>query len=56
MQEYTLGVNYYLFGQNAKVQLAETFVPNEAAFSDSGANTLMNTQDWITQLQFQLKF
>ncbi len=35
MEEYTLGANYYLFGQNAKLQFAETYIPNEAAFTDS---------------------
>ncbi|MCL2647354.1 MAG: OprO/OprP family phosphate-selective porin [Phycisphaerales bacterium] len=56
MEEYTLGVNYFLYGSNAKIQLGLTYIPNEAAFSDSGANTIQNTQDLIMQAQFHLEF
>ena len=55
MDEYTFGVNYYLFGQNLKVQLAETYVPRQAALTNGNGLTL-NTQDWITQVQAQFKF
>jgi hypothetical protein len=55
MDEYELGLNYYPFGQNLKVQLAETYVPRQAAFT-SNNGIVANTQDWITQVQFQLKF
>ena len=56
MQEYTLGLNYYMYGNNAKVQGEVDYVPNEAAFNSSTAATAINTQDLIFRVQFQLKF
>ncbi|HVS72760.1 MAG TPA: porin [Phycisphaerae bacterium] len=56
MEEYAGGLNYYLFGQNAKIQGEAVYVPNEAAFSSSTASTSANTQDLIFRLQLQLKF
>ncbi|MCL2640252.1 MAG: OprO/OprP family phosphate-selective porin [Phycisphaerales bacterium] len=56
MEEYTVGANYYLYGQNAKFQLAATFVPNEAIGDQNGANTIQNTQDVILQAQLSLRF
>ena len=55
MDEYELGLNFYPFGQNLKFQLAETYVPRQAAFT-SNNGIVANTQDWITQVQVQLKF
>lgn len=55
MDEYEVGLNHYRFGQNLKPQLAETYVPREAAFT-SNNGIIANTQDWITQIQVQLKF
>ncbi len=55
MDEYTFGANYYLFGENLKFQLAETYVPRQAALT-SNTGLLINTQDWVTQAQVQLKF
>jgi hypothetical protein len=55
MDEYTVGVNYYFHGQNAKLQLAETYIPRQAALTNNNGS-IANTQDWVTQLQFQLKF
>ena len=55
MDEYTIGLNYYLFNENLKVQAAETFIPQTAAFT-SGYGSFVNTQDWITELQLQMKF
>ena len=55
MDEFTFGVNYYLYGQNLKLQLAETYVPRQAALT-SGTGLVVNTQDWLTQAQVQLKF
>jgi hypothetical protein len=55
MDEYSFGVNYYFHGQNAKLQLAETYIPRQSAVT-SNYGSITNTQDWITQLQFQLKF
>lgn len=56
MEEYATGLNYYMFGQNAKVQGEAVYIPNEAAFSSSTATTSANTQDLIFRLQLQLKF
>ena len=55
MDEWSFGVNYYLFGQNLKVQAAETYIPRQAALT-STYGSLTNTSDWITQVQAQLKF
>jgi len=55
MEEYEAGLNYYPFGQNLKLQLSETYVPRAAALS-SNNGILTNTQDWLTQVQLQLKF
>jgi len=38
-----------------KLQLAETYIPRQAALT-SGNGSLVNTEDFITQLQLQLKF
>ncbi len=56
MQEYTLGLNYYMYGNNAKIQGEMDYVPSEAAFNSSTAATAINTQDTIFRVQFQLKF
>ena len=56
MEAYSVGLDYYLFGDNAKIQTALTFVPNQAAYTSPTGDTVMNTQDLIYQLQFQLKF
>jgi phosphate-selective porin OprO and OprP len=49
------GVNYYLYGNNAKIQVAETYTPL-APFTDANYGTSQNTRDYITQVQFQLAF
>ena len=56
MEEFTLGVNYFMFGKNVKVQGDVTFIPNEAALTSSTLGTSQNTQDVVTRLQLQLKF
>ncbi len=53
--EYTAGVNYYIFGENAKIQGAFTYLPN-AAYSSPNIGSTMNTADYIAQVQFQVKF
>ncbi len=53
--EYTAGVNYYIFGENAKIQTAFTYLPN-AAYSSPNIGANANTQDFITQVQLQVKF
>jgi hypothetical protein len=56
MEEYALGLNYYLFGKNFKIQSDVTFIPNEAAYSSSSPGTVLNTQETLFRLQLQLKF
>ena len=56
MDELTLGVNYFMFGKNVKVQGDVTYIPNEAAITNSTFGTSQNTQDVITRVQLQLKF
>ncbi len=55
-QEYTVGLNYYLYGEHAKVQSAVTYIPKGAALTDPFAGTVANTQDIIGEIQVQLKF
>jgi len=52
---YSLGMNYYLFGQNAKIQSDVTYTP-EAAYTDAAASTLQNTHNISFRVQLQLKF
>jgi hypothetical protein len=54
-QEISFGFNYYLYGENLKLQVAETYVPHQAALT-TNTGLLLNTQDWLTQAQVQLKF
>lgn len=53
--EYTAGVNYYIFGENAKIQTAVTYLPN-AAYTSPNVGSVINTSDLIGQVQFQVKF
>ena len=55
-EEYAVGANYYVYGQNLKIQADVTYVPNEAFMSSSVLGTAANTQDVIFRLQLQLKF
>lgn len=55
LDEYTFGLNYFIFGQNLKVQADVTYIP-DAAFTSSTDGTSQNTSDFITRLQLQLKF
>jgi len=52
---YSLGANYYLYGDNAKIQADATYTP-EAAYTDAAASLLQNTHDLIFRVQLQLKF
>ena len=52
---FSAGANYYLYGQNVKVQSDVTYSP-EAAFTSATGSTLANTQDLIFRVQLQLKF
>ena len=56
MEEYSLGANYFLFGKNVKLQGDVTYIPNEAALSNTTFGTFINTQDVIARVQLQLKF
>lgn len=55
MDEFTLGLNYFIFGENAKLQGDVTYIP-DAAFSSSTDGTAQSTRDFITRIQMQLKF
>jgi phosphate-selective porin OprO/OprP len=52
---YSLGANYYLYGNNVKLQSDVTYTP-EAPYTDSAAALLQNTHDVIFRMQLQLKF
>jgi hypothetical protein len=56
MEEYALGLNYYLFGHNLKLQADMTYIPNAAAYTSSVMGSAVNTQDLIFRTQLQLKF
>ncbi len=56
MEAYTIGANYYLFGNNAKIQTDFTYVPNEAAYTDAPTDQIANTRELLFRLQLQLKF
>ncbi len=53
--EATGGVNYYIFGENAKIQAAVTYV-QDAQYTNSNLGTTAGSNDWIGQIQFQFKF
>lgn len=52
---YSIGANYYLFGQNAKIQTDVTYSP-ESAYTDAAASQLQNTHNISFRVQLQLKF
>ncbi|HVT80003.1 MAG TPA: porin [Phycisphaerae bacterium] len=52
---YSIGANYYIYGNNFKIQSDVTFTP-EAAYTDSAASLLQNTHDIVFRLQAQIKF
>ncbi len=54
--QYELGLNYYMFGENAKIQGAVSYLPSGAPYTSAGVDSAINTQDIIGQLQFQMKF
>ncbi|MHB1769028.1 MAG: hypothetical protein ACYCUV_14395 [Phycisphaerae bacterium] len=56
MYEYGLGINYYIYGRNARIQTALIYIPGAAALSSSSTNTVLNAQNLISIVQFQLKF
>lgn len=57
VQEATIGVNYYLFGQNAKFTLDLSYLPEGYFGTDAtGADVLqqMGENEWVARAQFQL--
>ena len=52
---YTLGANYYLYGNNAKILADLNYTP-EAAYTDASTLQINNTQEIVLRVQFQLKF
>jgi hypothetical protein len=56
MLEYGLGLNYYIYGRNARIQTALIYIPNAAALSSSSTNVVLNAQNLISIVQFQLRF
>ena len=52
---YTVGANYYLYGNNFKIATDVTYTP-EAPYTDSAAALLQNTHDVTFRVQVQLRF
>jgi len=54
--EFTAGVNYYLFGQRAKVTGDLSFLPNGSPIDAPGLGILANQNhsEWVGRVQFQL--
>ncbi len=55
MDAYEAGVNYYIIGDNVKLQLDEIYTP-QAAFTNQFSETFANAANYITELQLQCKF
>ena len=56
LEELAVGLNYYIYGHNFKIQTDLSFIPNAAACTSSVLGTAANTQDLIFRVQLQLKF
>lgn len=56
MEELAVGLNYYIYGHNFKIQTDLTFIPDAAASTSSVLGTAANTEDLIFRVQLQLKF
>lgn len=52
---YSVGANYYIFGNNFKIMSDVTFTP-EAAYTDAAAALIQNTHDITFRVQVQLRF
>jgi hypothetical protein len=52
---YTLGANYYLYGNNAKILADVNYTP-ETAYTDAATLQIANTKEVVFRLQLQLKF
>lgn len=55
MDAYEAGVNYYIIGDNVKLQMDEIYIP-QAAFTNQFAETFANAANYITEVQLQVKF
>ncbi len=42
VHEFTLGVNYYIYGQNVKLTLDGSYLPNGSPVDDNGSGVLVN--------------
>ncbi|HEX4053817.1 MAG TPA: porin [Tepidisphaeraceae bacterium] len=56
VHEFTLGVNYYFYGQNLKLTLDGTYLPNGSPIDDNGSGVLVNSGhgEAIARAQAQL--
>lgn len=56
VHEITLGVNYFIYGHNAKLTLDGTWLPNGSPVADDGAGILANDgeSEFVIRAQFQL--
>ncbi|HEX4125245.1 MAG TPA: porin [Tepidisphaeraceae bacterium] len=56
VQEYTLGVNYYLYGQNVKFTLDGVYLPDGAPADNDAAGILKDSghNEFVLRAQFQL--
>lgn len=56
VHEITLGVNYFIYGHNAKFTLDGTWLPNGSPVADDGAGILANdgNSEFVLRAQFQL--
>jgi hypothetical protein len=56
VHEITIGVNYYLYGQNCKLTLDGTYLPNGSPIDDNGSGVLVNNGhgEFIARAQVQL--
>jgi hypothetical protein len=55
VDEITIGANYYLYGQNAKVTTDLTYLPNGTPIADTGADILASKgSEYVLRVQFQL--
>jgi hypothetical protein len=56
VHEITVGLNYFVYGHNAKFTLDATWLPNGTPVADDGAGILSNdgNSEFILRAQFQL--
>lgn len=52
---YTIGANYYIYGNNVKIQTDLTYTP-EAVQTDTGDTQLQNAHELAYRMQFQVSF